>query len=465
MAEPFRPRRARGNFLVRLVMLLALGFAAVAQPAAAQSILRDAETEALFGEMSRPLIEAAGLSPENVSIVLIHDRSINAFVAGGQIVYIHSGLISAADNANEVQGVIAHELGHVTGGHVIRLQEGVKVATGIMLLSLVLGAAAIAAGAGEAGMGVIAAGQQAALGKFLAFSRVQESSADQAGATYLTRAGISGRGSLAFFKKLQNQEFRYAIPQEDSYARTHPLGSERMAALEEIYKADAAWEAPTDPRLEERFQRVKAKLAGYVNDPKRTLALYPQSDRTIPGRYARAYAWHKSAYPQRALDEVDSLLAERPQDPYFLELKGQILLESGRPAEALASLRDAVAYAPDQPLISALFGHALIATEKPGNFDEAKRVLRSAIGRDNSNPFAWYQLGIVYDHEGDEGRAALATAERYNLQGEPKLALANAEHALRMIPTGTSDWLRAQDIAMVSRAAVEKDKRGRGGGG
>ena len=458
MADASLKGRWRGNLLARFALFLALSFALAFQPAMAQSILRDAETEALFRDMSRPLVEAAGLRPENVDFVLIHDRSINAFVAGGQVVYLHSGLIAAADSANEVQGVIAHELGHITGGHVIRFQEGVKLATGIMLLSLVLGAAAMAAGAGEAGAGILAAGQQAALGKFLAFTRTQESSADQAGASFLVKSGISGKGSMAFFKKLQNQEFRYAIPQEDSYARTHPLNGERLAALEQVYKSAASWDAPGDPAIEARFQRVKAKLMGYVDDPKRTLVMFPESNKTVPARYARAYAWHKSAHPQKAMEEVEALLATAPNDPYYLELKGQVLLESGKPAEALESLRGAVAEAPNEPLIAALLGHALISTEEQENFEEAKRVLRAAISRDNDNPFAWYQLGIVYDREGDHGRAALATAERYNLEGQARLALANAEQAMRSIPTGTSDWLRAQDIAMVSRTEVEKMK-------
>ncbi len=464
MADIPQRGRRRGHLLARLLMLVILSVSMTARPALAQSVLRDAETEQFFRDASKPLIEAAGLSPRNVEIVLIHDKSINAFVAGGQIVYIHSGLIAAADNANEVQGVIAHELGHITGGHVLRMQEGVRVATGIMLLSLVLGAAAMAAGAGEAGAGILAAGQQAAMGKFLAFTRVQESSADQAGASFLNRAGISGRGSVAFFKKLQNLEFRLAIPQEDSYARTHPLSGERVQALENVYHASGNWDVPPDPAIEARFQRVKAKLLGYVEDPVRTMNVYPESDKSMPARYARAYAWHKKGYPDRALAEADSLLREQPRDAYFLELKGQVLLESGKPKEALESLRQAVTAAPDQPLIAALLGHALISTEDPDNFEEAKRVLRAAIGRDNSNPFAWYQLGIVYDREGDLGRAALATAERYNLQAQPKLALANAEHALLSLPAGTPDWLRAQDIAMVSRTEVEKGKHGRDDG-
>src|SRR5687768_3822102 len=219
MAKASRTRPSPRALALRLILLLAFSFTSMVQPAAAQSVLRDAETEALLNDISRPLIEAADLRPDDVKFAVIHDKSINAFVAGGQIVYVHSGLITAAANANEVQGVVAHELGHVTGGHIIRFGEGAKAATGIMLLSLILGAAAMAAGGGEAGAGIMAAGQQAAMGKFIAFTRTQESSADAAGASFLTKAGISGKGSLAFFKKLQNQEFRYAIPQEDSYAR------------------------------------------------------------------------------------------------------------------------------------------------------------------------------------------------------------------------------------------------------
>ena len=453
--------RRAAALLTRAFMLLLVLFAMVAQPAAAQSLLRDAETEALFRDISRPLIAAAGLRPENVEIALIQSNEINAFVAGGQIVYIHSALITAADNANEVQGVIAHELGHITGGHISRRGESAKTATGISLLSLLLGAAAMAAGAGEAGTGIMAAGQQAAMSKYLAFSRTEESSADQAGASFLHKAGISGKGSLAFFRKLQNLEYRLAIPQDDSYARTHPLTGERMTLLETTYEADPAWNVVTDSKLEARFQRVKAKLAGYVNEPRQTLIAYPESDRTIPARYARAYAWHKSAYPDRAGKEIDSLLAEQPEDPFFLELKGQVLLESGKPGEALRPLREAVKVAPDQPLIAATLGHALIATEDEKNFDEARQVLRLAVDRDNSNPFAWYQLGIVYDREGDTARAALATAERYNLQGQPQLALASAELAMKGIPSNSRDWMRAQDIAMVSRSEVTRDKKRR----
>lgn len=447
--------------LLRRCVAVIVAVTLVTQPAMAQSILRDAETEAFFKEISEPLIRAAKLDPANVEIVLINDRSINAFVAGGQTVYLHTGLIQAADTANEVQGVIAHELGHIEGGHVIRYSDGANAAGNISILSMVLAAAAIAAGAGEAGMGIMAAGQQAALGKFLAFSRVQESVADASGARYLAEAGITGRGSITFFKKLQNFEFRLGIPQTDSYDRTHPLSGERVAVLEDTYKADPAYDKPLNAKWEADFKRVKAKLLGFIAEPKNTFRDYPESDLGIPARYARAYAWHKAAYPQKALAEADALVAKDPNDPYFLELHGQILLESGRPADALQSLRKAVDITGNQPLIAGIFGHALIATEDKSNLAEAERVLKAAVAKDNRNPFAWYQLGVVYEAKGDQPRAALASAERYLMEGLPQLALPNAATAMAGLPEYSQDWIRAQDVKLVAEAQIAKlrDKR------
>ena len=441
-----------------LMLFLGLVFAA-AQPAAAQEILRDSETEKLFADMSKPLIEAAQLDPKNVKIVLINDPEINAFVAGGQVVYIHTGLLTAADNANQVQGVIAHELGHVAGGHAIRGGDAAKQATGITILSLILGGLAMAAGSGDAAMGAMAIGQQAAMGSFLAFTRSQETSADLAGASYLAKAGISGRGSLDFFKKLQNQEYRLAVYATDSYNRTHPLSSERIATLTGRYQKDPAWSRPTDPALEARFQRVRAKLIGYISDKQAVLRTYPTTDQSVPAHYARAYAYHRMGDREKALAEADALLATAPKDPFYLELKGQILLESGRPAEAVPVLRQSVAVAPDQPMIQAMLGHALLSTEKPENLAEAEKVLKASIGRDNEQPFAWYQLGMIYDRQGDPARAALATAERYNLEGNAKLALVSAKSAMQGIPQGSPDYIRAQDIAMVSQVEVDKDKK------
>ena len=439
--------------------LAVLAFAAlVVEPAVAQSILRDAETEAFFREIAKPLETAAGLDPKSVQIVLIGDPSINAFVAGGQNVFIHSGLIVAAENVNQLQGVIAHELGHISGGHNVRFGEGAGPATSISLLSLVAAGLLIAAGAGDAGIAALGLGSAKAQADFLSFSRDQESRADAAGAGFLRTAGVSGRGSIEFFNKLLGEEYRLAIKQDNSYNRTHPLSGERIQALEAVYRTSPAWNTMPDARLQAEFLRIKAKLTGFVADPPRTLVLYPESDLSEPAYYARAYAYHRSAYPDKAAAEVDHLVGLHPQDPFYLELKGQILLESGKPQEALAPLRLAVARAPNEPLISTLLGHALISTEDPKDLAEAKPLLRRAIARDRENPFAWYQLGVIYEREGDAPRAALAAAERYNLEGNAKGAAANARLALLSLPKGTPDWLRADDIAQVSKNDLDKKK-------
>lgn len=448
----------------RMMMLALMLVVAAWQPAAAQDdsgpqILRDTETEALFHDMSVPLIRAAGLDPNSVKVVLLGDPEINAFVSQGQTVYLQSGLIDAADNINQVQGVVAHELGHVVAGDAIRSSEGEHQAVGITILTLLLGVAAVAAGAPDAGMGVMMAGQRAAIGELMAFTRVQEATADATGSRLLSKAGISGKGMLEFFAKLQNQEYRLAIYSKDSFDRDHPLSSERIQALQQKLQNDPAWNKPTDPNLEARFERVKAKLLGYVN-PRQAVLKYPESDQSIPAHYARAYAYHLSGFPDKAQAEADKLLAADPHDPYFLEVKGQILLEDGKVKDAIPPLREAVQRSGNAPMIAAMLGHALVETNDPKNFDEAKQILKVAVNRDNEDPFAWYQLGVIYDREGDQPRASLATAERNNLQGDPKLALASAQMAMKGIPPGTPDYLRAQDIAMVSRAELaKKDKR------
>jgi predicted Zn-dependent protease len=450
----------RPTLLARLLALAALA-TMIAQPAAAQSILRDAETEDLLQDLVDPLVEAAGMPKGAVDVVLINDPSINAFVAGGQRIYVHSGLINAATTANEVQGVLAHELGHITGGHVISNYDAAGKAMKISLLTTLLGVAAAVAGAGEVGMGAMALGQQAAMGNYLSYRRDQEASADAAGAQYLGGSGITGKGSLAFFGRLQNEEFRRGYSQGDdaTYMRTHPLSGDRMSRLEADYRADPAWDVAPDGEQQRRFERIKAKLFGYLAKPAQTLNSYPQTLTDVPARYARAYAFHKDARMDQAMAEVDALAATAPDDPYFLELRGQILLESGKPDEALVPLRRAVQLTGNDPLIASTFGHALLATEDKSHLDEAEQVLRAAVGKDRENPFAWYQLGIVYGSRGDIPRAQLASAEQQIMNGLPREALRNAQAAERSLPIESPDWIRAQDVAMQAREALEREQR------
>lgn len=454
---------ARIHRLATLLAMLCLASFA-SRPAMAQSVLRDAETEALLADMAKPLFTAAGLNPANGKVVLIGDPSINAFVAGGQIVYVNSGLIDAADTANQVQGVVAHEIGHIVGGHAVFQRDGGY--GNISILSLLLGAAAMAAGSAEAGTGILMAGQRAAIGKYLAYSRVQESSADAAGVRFLNTAGITGKGMLGFFDKLTQEMHRYGYystsPEVDPFAQTHPMSQDRVQTLKADLEGSPNWTKPLDPDLERRFKRVQAKLRGYTNDPKKTLRIYPPSDQSVPAHYARAYAYHQSGYPEQAAAETAALVKLAPNDPYILELQGQILLESGQPQAALDPLRKATQLSNNAPLIASTFGHALVATEDKANLKEAEQVLRESLTRDRDNPFAWVNLGTVYDREGDEARTALATAERANLIGDARTAMVSARRAMGGLPQGAPEWIRAQDIAMVSEQAMKDDKRNKG---
>ncbi len=436
----------------------------LAVPAQAQSLLRDAETEEFFRDIGKPLKEAAGLDPRAVNVGLVNDGSINAFATLGQQVYFFSGLLIAAKDVREVQGVLAHELGHVAGGHAIRNNEGAAPATSISLLSMVIAGALIAAGAGDAGMAAMMAGQQAAQGKYLAFSREQESRTDQAGARFLEAAGVDGVGMISFFRQLQGDEYRLAIPQDNAYNRTHPLSGERISALENVLERSPYWKKGADPKLQARYQRIRAKLIGYLSNPEDTLRAYPAADRSQPAHVARAYAYHKQSKADLALAEIEAAMQVEPRDPYLMELRGQILLESGRVNDALPDLRNAVAASDTDPLIASMLGHALVLQgERDDNaalMAEAEKVLRSAIARDKENPFAWLQLGTIYERRGDKPRTALATAERLSLTGGDPLAINNAARsAVAGLDRGSPEWLRAQDIVLVSQEDIQRMKK------
>ena len=359
--------------LKRLIAAATAAMLLWVQPAAAQSILRDAETEALLNDMSAPLITAAGLRPRDVQIVMLNDDSINAFVAGGQIVYVHSGLIQAADNANEVQGVIAHELGHIADGHIILQDAALKPALGITLLSMVIGLAAIAAGAGEAGAGILGVGQQAALGKYLAFSRVQESTADASAVKYLNKAGITGKGMLSFFKKLQGQEFRYGLNNIDPFMQTHPLSGERIQTMSADLQGSAAWSKPAERHAAGAVPEDQGEAERlFAAEPPQTLNKYPDTDQTVYAHYARAYAYHKGGYPAESRCRGEWAGQGRSRRPLFSGDQGtDICSKPASLREALAPLRLATEGTRNNPLIATTLGHALIATEDKANLSRS----------------------------------------------------------------------------------------------
>ena len=433
-----------------LVLLLSV------RPTLAQNIrtLRDAEMEDFLHEIMRPVFIAAGVAPETVHFVIVDDRTLNAFYAGGTAIFLHTGVFLETDNVSQVIGVLAHETGHMTAGHVQRFNEIAAPATAMSILGLLLGAAAIAAGApADAGIGILTGGQTAAQRTVLKFRRVQEASADQAAAQFLYNAKLSGKGLIEVFEKFRFEQMMVA-PNLDPYIVSHPLSSDRIAHLEAKLKASPYWDKPTDPAQEARYERIKAKLVGYIYPPASTLGRYPASDRSVPARYARIYAYNKMMEWDQAMAEADSLIAEEPTDPYYREVKGQILLENGHVDQAIPELAKAAQYAPHQTLILTLYGQALAAKEEPESDAKAAEVLERAAALDQYNGFAWYLLATIYTRRGQQPLADLAAAERFLLMRNVQQAAVFASRAADKLPPGTPKWYRAQDIRQVAGAML-----------
>ena len=447
------------KFATRLLAaFVAAAFATV--QVSAQSILRDAETEAFLREVSYPVFRAAGLTPQSVHMYLLNDKSINAFVTGGQNIFFHSGLILAADDVNEFVGVLAHETCHIACGHRLRTGDVAATAGTFSILSLVLGAAAIAAGAPDAGIALFGGGQAVARGQFLAYSRGQESEADLAGARYLEAIGVSPEGMIGFFDKLRDQEILAQVRQ-DPYVRTHPLNRTRILQLQDAAKESPYFGAPPNPEINERFRRLQAKLAGYLDQPRQTLRRYPMTDTSIAARYARVYAYHRSLEWDLALVEADALIEAEPNNPYFYEIKGQVLFENGRIDEAIPVLERAVELAPREPLIATALGQALVSTEDETLMRRALPILEDATRQDRGNSFAWFNLAKVYSWLEMQPEADLATAERFYSIGAASRAYVHAKRALDGFDTGTPQWLRAQDILFIAEEAREREGRRR----
>lgn len=428
-------------------------------PSWAQSGIRDTEIERIIRGYADPVLKAAGIPPKSVDIYLLNDPSINAFVTRGSDMYIHTGLLVQADRPAQVIGVIAHETGHIAGGHVARMGDAFAAAAMPMLITMGLGLIAMAAGSPDAGMALLTSGQHIAERTILRHSRIQESAADQAAVTYLTRTGQSARGLLEITEKFRHMEILSAQKQ-NPYVRTHPLSSDRIASLTERTKNSPYADILESKEQVFEFEMMKAKLYGFLNRPELTFYRYPASDTSMPARYARAVAYYRIPEVDKALAEIDSLIADQPNNPYFQELKGQIFFETGRAAEAIPYHNKSVELLPDAPLLRINLAQAMIATEDSGLNAAAIRHLETAILSEQENSFAWHQLAVAYARQGKIGKADLATAERHFNNRQMGPAVAFAKRARINVVKGSTHWQRAMDIIEIaSTAQVERQRR------
>ncbi|MCA0399782.1 MAG: M48 family metalloprotease [Proteobacteria bacterium] len=428
-------------------------------PAAAQqkrqiSFIRDAEIEQVMRDYLDPLLGAAGLRKGFIRVVLVNDRSFNAFVADGKRVFVNIGAIMDSTTPNQIIGVLAHETGHIAGGHLARLRSEVDKATAIAVIGSILGAAAVIGSAqsrqvganSEGMMGAIFAGPEMARRTLLAYQRTEEQAADKAGLAYLEKTGQSGKGMLETFERMANESL-FSASRMDKYLQSHPMPQDRVASLRESAPKSAHFEKKDSPVLQLKHDMIRAKLFAFTAPATETARRYPAYNTTLPARYARAISDYRFGKPDQALKAIDALIREQPANPYFWELKGQALLEAGQAGAAVAPLRKAVALAPNQPLIRTMLGHALVAQETPQSVAEAIRELSNATSRDPDNYEGFRYLGQAYARRGDEGNAALAAARGALIEGQFQDAQRFARRALPLLPPNSPAYLAAKDIA------------------
>lgn len=442
------------------VLLAAIALVAAGVPAMAQNepsskglpVIRDAEIEQLLRDYSQPVLRAAGLSQQNIRVVIINDKSFNAFVADGRRIFVNSGALLDAENPNQIIGVLAHETGHISGGHLAKMRQELANASTQSIIATVLGVGAmVAAGQSgsassrDVGMAAIMAPQEMIRRSLLSYQRAHEEQADRAGVKYLTATGQSAKGMYDTFKRFADQML-FTARFVDPYVQSHPMPSERVAALGELAKASQYWDKTDSPELQMRHDLMRAKLSGFMERPDTIARRYPASDTSLAARYARAISAYRHSDLRNASAQIDSLIQAQPGNPYFYELKGQALLESGKASEAIAPLRHAVQIAPNPALIQVMLGQALIATNNPKLAEEAVALLRAALVREPEVPEGYTQLAMAYGRKGDLAQADLASAQAAAARGDMRTARDLAARAKTRFPVGTPGWVKSDDI-------------------
>jgi predicted Zn-dependent protease len=451
--------RKKASALTALVTAAAIALLPVpatqAQEGRGPPVLRDTETEQLLREYTRPILRAAGLEKQNIQMVIINDNSFNAFVADGRRIFVNYGAILQSETPNQLIGVLAHETGHLAGGHLSKLREQLANAQTQMIIAMLLGAGALVAGAGRgssgnnglanAGAAAIAGPQEMIRRSLLSYQRQQEENADRAGVKFLTATQQSPKGMYETFKRFTSESL-FAARGADPYLQSHPMPAERVAALQEFASTSPYWDKKDDPALQLRHDMVRAKVSAFMERPELVYRRYPQTNDSMPARYARAISTYLHGDLRSALTQIDALIAVQPNNPYFYEVRGQALLESGKPADAIAPLRKAVALSNNAPLIEMLLGQALVGTDNKAYTDDAIRILRAAVAREPEAPLGYMQLAMAYGRKGDYAEADLASAQAAYLRGDNKTARELATRAKTRFAVGTPGWVKADDI-------------------
>ena len=448
-----------------VALALAPMSAGFAQQAKGPPTLRDTEAEQLLRDYTRPILRAAGLEKQNIQVVIINESAFNAFVADGRRIFVNYGAIMQSETPNQLIGVLAHETGHLAGGHLAKMHEQIAQAQTQMIIAMLLGAGALVAGArgGNSNSGLSNAGAAAIAGpgemirrSLISYVRQQEENADRAGVKFLTATAQSPKGMYETFKRFTNDSL-FSAHGADPYLQSHPMPAERVAALEELARSSPYWEKKDDAALQLRHDMVRAKISAFMERQDTVYRRYPMSNDSLPARYAHAITTYLHGDLRSALTQIDGLIQLQPNNPYFYELRGQALLEGGKPSEAIIPLRKAVVLSNNAPLIEMLLGQALVGTDNKAYTEEAIRILRAAVARETEAPLGYMQLAMAYGRKGDYAEADLASAQAAFLRGDNRTARELAARAKTRFAIGTPGWVKADDIVAAKMPPSQKN--------
>ncbi|MGS4884219.1 MULTISPECIES: M48 family metalloprotease [unclassified Roseibium] len=452
---------------VTLTCAAALVLPILLSPAHAQRklpLVRDAEVEGLLRDYAKPIFRVAGIGSSEPTIILVNDKTFNAFVPDSRRMFINIGVILESETPGEVIGVLAHETGHIAGRHLVRMRAAASNAQIMSVIAMILGAGAAAAGAASGSGSATSGGAAAIVGagslgqrSFLAYRRSEEAAADRAALRYLDQTGQSARGLLRNFQRMAEQQM-FSKQFADPYAISHPMAQDRFNGLLREAQESKHFDKPEDYVLQHRHDMAKAKLFAFTSHPSATLRTYPRKDKSLPAQYARAIAAMQSR-GKGAVGEIDKLIRQHPTNPYFHELKGQALLEGGDPKSAIAPFRRALSIRPNEPQFMVWLGYALVASNNPANLAEAESVLKRAIQRDSNSGTAYAQLAIAHGRQGERAEADLATAKGLMVRGEFEAAKRYAARAQKSLNRGSAAWLQADDIVAYKPPSVPGQRR------
>ncbi|MGD9638495.1 MAG: M48 family metalloprotease [Alphaproteobacteria bacterium] len=421
------------------------------------SIIRDAEIENYLKEFTKKIFEASNINPDTISVSIVNDNKINAFVAKGNNLFIYTGLLTQSETPEQIIGVVAHELGHIVGGHLVRLEgQNKKTSTAMLLSTLAGGLAMIASGRSDVGSAVAMGGMSSSMGSYFNYRRSEENSADLYATKVLEETGESSLGLLQFMKKINHNDALLSNNQ-DPYFRTHPLTPERISFLDNFVKSSKYTNKPSNPDFVRKHQRLVTKLKAFLDNPVTTLSKYPKEDVSLIARYARAIAYYRQLKTNDSLKELDSLLTEFPNDPYFNELKGQILFEGSKINDSVPYYQKAVDNLSNNPLLMYGLASALIETNNTNNINQAISYLRKVVDLEKDNSGAWRLMANGYGRLNDMGKAWEATAEYSFIIGDTKMAELNAKKAIDVLAKDSPSWIRMKDILQETNFYNKKD--------